>query len=184
MRVVAGSAGGTRLARVPGGVRPLSDRAREGLFSSLGGVVGGAALLDLFAGTGALGIEALSRGAVRATFVDRDAAALRAIRENLERTGLADRSRVVRGDVGRFLSRNDKTDAPYDLVFLDPPHAEAGPAVSRLLASLVEGWLAHSGWRVVLTRGPRSSTPVIPLDWRLARRLAYGESLVSVYREV
>src|SRR5438093_101334 len=104
MRVVAGAAKGRRLAPVPAGTRPVSDRAREGLFSSLGPAVEGARVLDLFAGTGALGIEALSRGAVSAAFVDRAQAAVRTIRENLRRTELAERARVVRRDALRFLS--------------------------------------------------------------------------------
>ena len=90
MRVVAGSAKGVKLGPVPPGVRPLSDRAREGLFSSLGPSVRGARVLDLFAGTGATGIEALSRGARDAVFVDAGAGAVRAVRDNLRRTKLAD----------------------------------------------------------------------------------------------
>src|SRR5437870_4701497 len=86
VRVVAGSAKGVRLAPVPAGTRPMSDRAREGLFSSLGGFVEGAHVLDLFAGTGAIGIEALSRGASGAVFVDSGPAAVKAITENLRRT--------------------------------------------------------------------------------------------------
>ena len=85
MRVVAGESRGRRLAPVPAGTRPVSDRAREGLFSSLGELVQGARVLDLFAGTGAVGIEALSRGADRAVFVDSSLAAVRAVRDNLER---------------------------------------------------------------------------------------------------
>src|SRR5207302_1365372 len=96
VRVIAGSAKGARLAPVPGGTRPLSDRAREGLFSSLGGLVVGARVLDLFAGTGAVGIEALSRGAASALFVDSAPAAARIIAENLRRTRLEKRGTVRR----------------------------------------------------------------------------------------
>src|SRR5512134_3046350 len=101
MRVVAGSARGVRLAPVPRGVRPVSDRAREGLFSSLGDRVRGARVLDLYAGSGALGVEALSRGAAEAVFVERDRAALAAVRRNLELTRSADRAAVVGVDVRR-----------------------------------------------------------------------------------
>lgn len=121
MRVVAGSARGRPL-RVPPGraVRPTTDRARESMFNSLTslGLVRGAVVLDLFAGSGALGIEALSRGAHHVTFVDRSAAALRSVRENLERTGLGDGATVVRADALEHLGR-----APaVDLLLADPPY--------------------------------------------------------------
>jgi len=141
-------------------------------------------VLDLYAGTGALGIEALSRGARQATFVDRDPAALGAVRENLERTGLSGSARLVRSEAGAFVSRKDKETGAFDLVFLDPPYAEEDPMLGDSLAGLARGKLAARGWTVVLTRGRRSSMPVIPLDWLVARRLAYGDTLVFVYREV
>jgi 16S rRNA (guanine966-N2)-methyltransferase len=177
--VIAGSAKGVRLGAVPPGVRPVSDRAREGLFSSIGRRVLGAAVLDLFAGTGALGIEALSRGAERATFVERAPPAVRAIRENLARTALVYEARVITAEAASFLRRADRPGAPYDLVFADPPYEDR---VETLLPSLAGGWLAE-GWTVVLTRPARSSTHVIPVDWALARRLVYGDSLVFLYRE-
>ena len=99
MRVIAGSAGGTRLASVPRGVRPTSDRVRESLFNSLGEFFEGGRVLDLYAGTGALGIEALSRGCGHAVFVERDRAARAVILENLRRTGFADRADVLGGEV-------------------------------------------------------------------------------------
>src|SRR6266508_4649558 len=103
MRVIAGTAKGTRLAPVPAGTRPMSDRAREGLFSSLGPDVEGARVLDLFAGTGATGIEALSRGAAKAVFVDSAPTAARVIKENLRRARLAARGAVRRQDAARAL---------------------------------------------------------------------------------
>lgn len=184
MRVIAGTARGVRLGPVPRGVRPLSDRAREGLFSSLGPGVRGARVLDLYAGTGAVGIEALSRGAEAATFVDRSAGAVRAIRGNLERTGLSDRATVVSSEVLRFVRRTDNQRAPADLCFLDPPYAVAGGELADVLAGLGSGWLAEGRWTVALTRGIRSSMPVIPVDWQVARRLEYGDTLVVLYREV
>ena len=183
MRIIAGTARGTRLGPVPSGTRPVSDRAREGMFSSLGGTVVGARVLDLYAGTGALGLEARSRGAVAATFVDRDRAAAAAIRDNLARTGL-EPAEVVTAEVERFLGRASDPASPADLVFLDPPYGLEGPALDRVLAQLGNRVLSTAGWTVVLTRGERSSTPVIPLHWSLARRLRYGDSLVFLYREV
>ena len=122
MRVIAGSAKGMRLGPVPPGVRPVSDRAREGLFSSLAPRCRDARVLDLYAGTGALGIEALSRGAEHAVFVDRAYEASAAIRDNLDRTRLADRATVVTQDVAAFVAEHAPTAGPFDLVLLDPPY--------------------------------------------------------------
>ena len=183
MRVVAGSAKGVRLAPVPKGVRPVSDMAREGLFSSLGARVPGARVLDLFAGTGALGIEALSRGATEAVFVERARPAASLIRGNLERTHLGERAVVVALGVRSFLTRDDKDGAPFDIVLADPPYDLEGPELDAVLSELAAGWLAPSGWTVALTRRKGSSTPVIPLHWLAARRLEYGDTLVLLLRE-
>ncbi len=182
MRVIAGSAKGVRLGPVPRGVRPVSDMAREGLFSSLGEAVEGARVLDLFAGTGALGIEALPRGAASATFVEREPAAVRTIRANLERTKLADRASVVTGEVSRIVIGKRDRDAGFALCFLDPPYGAGEGEVEPLLSGLAAGWLA-SGFTVALTRRIRSSTLVIPVNWAVARRLEYGDTLVILYRE-
>jgi 16S rRNA (guanine966-N2)-methyltransferase len=179
VRVIAGSAKGTRLVQVPAGVRPVSDRVREGLFSSLADRVEGAHVLDLFAGTGALGIEALSRGAADAVFVDRDRRSVGAIRQNLARTGFEDRARVLRADAARSL---EGLEGPYDLVFVDPPYEAEPPDAERALSTLDAKGLLTVGFTVAVTRGRRSSTLVIPLDWRPARRLAYGDSVVTLFR--
>jgi 16S rRNA (guanine966-N2)-methyltransferase len=182
MRVIAGSAKGTRLVRVPAGVRPVSDRAREGVFSSLGELVEGARVLDLYAGTGALGIEALSRGAAEAVFVDRSPPALSAVRENLARTSMEGRASVERSDVRRFLERRPPEPDGFDLVFLDPPY-EAGEAELDPVLSLLDVKpLLREGFTVVLSRGSRSSNSVIPLHWAVARRLSYGDSVVTLFR--
>jgi 16S rRNA (guanine966-N2)-methyltransferase len=180
VRIIAGSAKGVRLGPVPAGTRPISDRAREGVFSSLGARVPEAAVLDLYAGTGAAGIEALSRGAGRATFVDRSSHAIGAIRDNLGRTKLAPDATVVQRDVARFL------DAPperFDLVFLDPPYDTPPEAVDADLRKLAAGWLAERA-TVALTRPRKGYNPVIPVSWLVARRLEYGDTLVVLYREV
>jgi 16S rRNA (guanine966-N2)-methyltransferase len=178
VRVIAGEAKGTRLARPHGGTRPVSDRAREGTFAALGGVVVGAACLDLYAGTGALGIEALSRGAIRCVFVDSSAPAIRVIRENLSRTGFADMARVVRSDAVRFLSRPS---GPFDLAFADPPYAMPVGRLRAALAALVDRLGRNA--TIVLTRSSRSSIDVIPVDFVIVRRLSYGDTLVLVCRE-
>lgn len=183
MRVIAGSAKGTRLGPVPPGVRPVSDRAREGMFSSLAMDIPDAEVLDLFAGTGALGIEALSRGADRAVFVDRSFEASAAIYDNLARAHVSDRGVVVMKDVDAFLT-GGPAGAPFDLVLVDPPYDLDAPDLADTLQELGSGWLPDQGWTVVLTRGIKSSTPVIPIHWAVARQLRYGDSLVILYREV
>src|SRR5947207_993637 len=184
MRVVAGEARGRRLAPVPAGTRPVSDRAREGLFSSLGAAVEGARVLDLFAGTGALGIEALSRGAARAVFVDTSFGATTTIKDNLARTGFSERARVVRKKVARFLGdAPEETDERYDLILADPPYDTSPEDVDALVSGLIE-LLAGPGALAVLTRPTRGYTPVVPVNLLLARRLRYGDSLILVYREV
>jgi 16S rRNA (guanine966-N2)-methyltransferase len=182
VRIVAGSAKGVRLGPVPPSVRPISDRAREGLFSSLGpGALDGLRVLDLFAGTGAAGIEALSRGAERAVFVERSPVAVAAIERNLAATKLEARGEVRASAVARFLHRDDRPGAPYDLVICDPPYDLGPPELDEVLLALADGWLAD-GSTVVLTRGHKSSTGVIPLHWATARQLRYGDSLVFVFR--
>lgn len=156
--------------------------AREGLFSSLGRGVEDARVLDLFAGTGALGIEALSRGAASATFVERSPAAVRSIRQNLERTKLADRAVVIAREVSRFITGAGDRRAEFDLCFLDPPYEAEERDVEAPLAALATGWLAP-GFTVALTRRTGSCTHVIPVNWAVARRLEYGDTLVILYRE-
>ncbi len=181
MRVIAGSARGTKLARVPDGTRPMTDRAREGLFSSLAADVPDARVLDLYAGTGAVGIEALSRGADEAVFVDRVAAAAKAIAENLRRAKVQDRARVVRSDVLTFLRGRPE---PFDIVFLDAPYALAED-LDQVFDVLRGGWLAPGrAWTVMLSRSPKGYTPVTPLDWGAQKRLNYGDTLITLYREV
>jgi 16S rRNA (guanine966-N2)-methyltransferase len=183
MRVIAGSAKGVRLGPVPPGVRPMSDRAKEGLFSSLAPELAGARVLDLFAGTGSLGIEALSRGADRAVFVERNRGALIVLRDNLARVRLSERAEVVAADAGGFLSRpTSGGGTPFDLVLADPPYDAAAKEVAALLAGAPGEWLAP-GATVALTRGRRSSTPVIPVHWLVSRRLEYGDTAVLIFRE-
>jgi 16S rRNA (guanine966-N2)-methyltransferase len=180
VRVIAGEAKGLRLAPVPDGTRPLSDRAREGLFSSLGPAVVDATVWDLYAGTGAIGIEALSRGAGHAVFVDSGAQAVRTITANLDKAHFTDRAAVRRAEVVAFLGR---TDSLADVVFLDPPYDTPTEQIEHVLGLLGANRLSPA-WTVALTRPKRSSNIVIPVHFSVARRLAYGDSLVLVYREV
>jgi len=120
MRVITGAAKGHRLKSVPGDdTRPITDRVKEALFSILGGSIVGTRVLDLFAGTGAVGIEALSRGAADVVFVDKSPVALRTIRANLQHTRLLDRATVLRADAFKYLA--GPIAAPFDLVYIAPP---------------------------------------------------------------
>lgn len=163
-------------------LRPTPDRVRETVFNWLQPVIGGARCLDLFAGSGALGIEALSRGAEACTFVDVARPAGAAVRENLRRTGLSDRATVVVRDVGAYLRRRASDEPPVDLVFVDPPYEIAGPALDRVFEALDAGWLAEGDWTVVVTRGHKGSLPAVPVHWAARRQLRYGDSLVILYR--
>jgi 16S rRNA (guanine966-N2)-methyltransferase len=182
MRIVAGSAKGVRLAPVPRGVRPVSDRAREGVFSSLGpDRIVGARVLDLFAGTGAMGIEALSRGAGHATFIERSVQAAKTIHQNLALTRLGQGADVVAAEASSWL-RTQAPEMPFDLVCCDPPYELGSPDLDHVLRELSAGWVDQAVFTLVLTRGSRSSTPVIPVHWAVARQLRYGDSLVYLIR--
>jgi 16S rRNA (guanine966-N2)-methyltransferase len=178
VRVIAGSAKGSRLAPVPSGTRPVSDRAREGLFSSLGELVTGARILDLFAGTGALGIEALSRGAAAAVFVDSAPGAVRTIGLNLAHTRLGGSAQVRKQDARRALRSKL---GQFDVVLMDPPYALAEGELDQVLATIGRSGFVTPGGRVVLTRSAKSYIPVIPVNWLVERRLSYGDTVVLVF---
>ncbi|MDQ4107048.1 MAG: pantetheine-phosphate adenylyltransferase, partial [Actinomycetota bacterium] len=176
MRVIAGTARGARLAPVPRGVRPTSDRVRESVFNSLGQFFDGGDVLDLYAGTGALGIEALSRGCERAVFVEKDGRALAAIRENLRRTGFENRSEVVRGDVGRALESLRERERLFRLILLDPPYRIATAEVGNVLAHAPA--LLAPGGQVVFESGDVSGE--ITYGKRgMTRR--YGGTFVTIF---
>jgi 16S rRNA (guanine966-N2)-methyltransferase len=161
----------------------MSDMAREGLFASLGERVGGARCLDLFAGSGAVGIEALSRGAEEAVFVERRGAACALIGENLRRAKLESAGRIVRAEAVSWLTKHAGAQGVFDLVTADPPYELVGDPLDAVLAALETGWLAPEGWTVVLTRGHKSSPPAVPVHWNVRRQLRYGDSLLILYRE-
>ena len=170
MRIVAGTLGGRRIAAPRGrDVRPTSDRVREALFSILGARVAGARVLDLFAGTGALGLEALSRGAATAVFVDRDVSAVRA---NLEALGLE--AEVHRCDALAFVRAGG---GPFDLVFLDPPYKSASDLAPKL-ADTLPALLAPAAI-VVSESDRRAPLDIPPLEIQDERR--YGDTLIRLH---
>jgi 16S rRNA (guanine966-N2)-methyltransferase len=192
-RVIAGEAGGRRLA-VPDGrdTRPTSDRAREGLFATVSSILGplaGSRVLDLYAGSGAVGLEALSRGAEHVLLIENGARAARIIRQNIDAIGLPGAT-VITDRVERVLARGpvpasvgDPADQPaapdaarYDVVFADPPYALADEDVSRMLALLAAGaWLAP-GALVIVERATRSGPVRWPDGFVPDRARKYGEA--------
>ena len=172
MRVVSGDLGGRRLVTPAGSdTRPTSDRVREAMFNSLFSLdaIEGARVLDAFAGSGALGIEALSRGALHATFVETGRDALAALRENLERLQLGAQGRVVPGDALVHLERTAVEERHYDLVLLDPPYGF--DQWGELLAAV------PVGARVVIES---DREVVVPDSWEVHRRKRYGGTVVTL----
>jgi 16S rRNA (guanine966-N2)-methyltransferase len=183
VRVIAGRYRGRRL-KAPRGrsTRPTSDRVREALFSMLGSVEG-ARVLDLFAGTGALGIEALSRGAQRAVFVEHDQAALGALRANLETLDLREpEAEVRRGDALAALRTARERHETYDLLFVDPPYGDAQAWESGLSAAL-PALLAPAG-RVVVESDRRMPLALKVEEERLGVELErrYGDTAITIHR--
>jgi 16S rRNA (guanine966-N2)-methyltransferase len=180
--VIAGAAGGLALvAPKGGGARPTTDRVKESLFGALGpDRLVDASVLDLYAGSGALAIEALSRGAARAVLVDRDHAAVTAIRRNLATTRLRGQARVQGSTVATFLAGKPPDERPFDLVFLDPPYAATSAELDRVLSGLDRsGWLA-AGATVVVERPSGAGTAQAPEAWKATWERAYGDTLVTV----
>jgi 16S rRNA (guanine966-N2)-methyltransferase len=174
MRIIAGTHRGHTIHAPPGlGTRPTSDRVRESIFNIVGPLEG-AEVLDLYAGSGAMGLEALSRGAAHATFVERDGDAVRTIERNLDKLRL--KATVVRQDAVTALAREAGTGRKYDLVLLDPPYdmyAELQPQLARYLPAV----LAEDGLLVVETDA--RVEPELPLALRTSRK--YGSVRVTVY---
>ena len=179
MRVIAGALGGRRLKAPPGRTtRPTSDRVKEALFALLGDLAGARAL-DLYAGAGGLGIEAISRGAARAVFIERDRRAVRTLRENLDSLGLgSERAEVRAADVLAALRAARTRAETYDLVFIDPPYRRAsdlGHELSLLLPSLLEPEA-----RIVVESDRRAP---LQLQAHLERERTYGDTSIKIHRQ-
>ncbi|MFE6870933.1 16S rRNA (guanine(966)-N(2))-methyltransferase RsmD [Kitasatospora sp. NPDC057692] len=177
-RVIAGAAGGRRLAVPPGrGTRPTSDKAREAMFSTLEALRGtplhGARMLDLFGGSGAVGLEALSRGAAHVLLVEADAQAARVIRENVRTIGLP--GALVQAARAEKVIAGPAPEAPYDLAFLDPPYVVTDDEVREMLITLLAGgWLAEDAL-VTVERSTRGGEFGWPEGFEVLRSRRYGE---------
>lgn len=177
MRVIAGTARGHRLAAPTGrGTRPTADRVREAVFSSLQAVTAGARVLDVYAGSGALGIEALSRGADAATFVERDRRAAATIRANLDATRLAECAQVIVGDARTALGGLADLDRHFDLVLLDPPYGIDPEELAVVLAAL-PAILADDGL-VRLEQASKGPDATWPESLLVGRERRYGDTRI------
>jgi 16S rRNA (guanine966-N2)-methyltransferase len=180
MRIIAGEFRGRRLAAVKGRIRPTSDRVREAIFNVLGPVVMEARVLDLFAGTGALSLEALSRGARNAVLVEDQGAALEVLRRNLAALGLENKVRVLPIPVQRALKKLAGQGEQFTLVFLDPPY-ERGLALKTLAALQSSGLLPPEAW-IIAEHSQRETLPVQVGKLTLSQCRRYGDTQVAFYQ--
>jgi 16S rRNA (guanine966-N2)-methyltransferase len=181
MRVIAGRAKGTPLRAVPGsGTRPISDRVKEAVFNILGADIVGARVLDLFAGTGSVGIEALSRGAEHAVFVEQHGRAVATIQANLRNTRLQAGGRVVQTDVFRFLTQEPE---PFDLIYIAPPQYKGLWRKTLLALEASPGWLGSGGTAIVQIF-PKEFEPLALAALNLCDQRKYGSTLLCFYVRV
>ncbi|MCB2181839.1 MAG: 16S rRNA (guanine(966)-N(2))-methyltransferase RsmD [Desulfobulbaceae bacterium] len=188
MRIISGTARGRRLVS-PGGkgrkgeIRPTSDRAREAIFNVLAREVDGARVLDLFAGTGALGLEALSRGARSALFVDKGQTSIDLVSKNIELCGFWPESTVVRRDLTRslFFLKNHMPKGGFSLVFVDPPYLKC--SLRRLLDDLAQDDIVASGGMLVVESSSTDTLPETASCFVLVDRRSYGEAGFWLYRK-
>jgi 16S rRNA (guanine966-N2)-methyltransferase len=181
MRVIAGTAKGRQLYSVPGpGTRPMTNRAKAALFSILGGDIKGSRFLDLFAGTGQVGVEALSRGAGETVFVELGVAALRAIQANLELTRLQDRGTIVRADAFKYL--DGTTPEPFDYIFVAPPQYRGWWAQILQLVDARPAWLQEDGW-VVVQINPTEYEPMELRNLVMFDQRSYGSVMLCFYAQ-
>lgn len=181
MRVIAGRAGGLRLQSPKGlATRPTADRVKESLFSILSPYLAGAAVLDLYAGSGALGIEALSRGANRALFVDHSSQAAAVIRRNLTHTGFADSGEVWCCAADRAIKRLARETRTFDVIFADPPY-NRGLAAATVLKVGEGALLSPNGWLVV-EHSLKEEMPAAAQNLILQQQRTYGDTAVTLFR--
>jgi 16S rRNA (guanine(966)-N(2))-methyltransferase RsmD len=180
MRVIAGEHKGRRLAAVPGrGTRPTTDKVKESIFNMIGPYFDGGWVLDLYAGTGSLGIEALSRGAERAVFVEKDAKAFAVVWQNVAACRLEERAELYRNDAARALQALAKRNVQFDLVFLDPPYAHQN--LAEVIAILQERRLVADGAWIVAEHDAAVKLPERIGRCVCTRSAIYGDTGVTLY---
>ncbi len=182
MRVIGGAARGRRLAAPPGrGTRPTPDRVREALFNILGHAVRGAAVLDLYAGSGALAIEALSRGARSAVFVESDPAAVSCLRRNLENLGFESQGRIIKGDSLAYVRKMASGSGSFDLIFADPPYTMDTNFYRSLLATVGTQRIIAPLGRFILEHPARGGEAEAPPLWTRVEHRRYGETAITIF---
>ncbi len=182
MRIIAGQRRGKRLVGPSDrAIRPTADRIRESIFNIIADRVAGAVVLDLFAGTGAMGLEALSRGASRACFIDCSAEAATLIGRNLSACGFSDRGRTIRQELPGALARLAPPEI-YDLVFLDPPYGRG--LVAPVLSGLIGAAVLSAEPLILVEHAPEEAMPEMADPWRWVDARRYGKTLVSFARAV
>ena len=179
MRIIAGSARGTRLYGAKGyRIRPVLDRVKESVFAALGDTVEGARVLDLFAGVGSLGIEALSRGASQVDFIEQHRATAGSITDNLARARLGGETNVYTARLPQGLAR---VSGRYGLIFIDPPFRIDKRLLEELFSRIHERGLIDAGGLLLYRHSPRSRYEPPPEKWSLVERREYGDSIISIF---
>ena len=179
MRVITGTARGRRLKELQGmETRPTTDKVKESLFNIIQFEIEGRRVLDLFAGTGQLGIEALSRGAAEAVFVDRRPDAVRLVQENLALCGFTDRARVKSGDALAYLKSGEK----FDLIFLDPPYAS--DLLKKAMETIPAIDIVTENGIIVCENGSTTGWPEVQPPYRLQKEYRYGKVRTALYRRL
>ncbi|OQY25978.1 MAG: 16S rRNA (guanine(966)-N(2))-methyltransferase RsmD [Anaerolineaceae bacterium 4572_32.1] len=185
MRVISGQAKGRKLRAVPGNrTRPITDRVKEALFNILMHDVVGTRFLDLFAGTGSVGIEALSRGAECAVFVEQSRAAVQVIRYNLKTTRLADRARVLKADVFSFLNQPQAEEAPFDLIYIAPPQYEGLWANTLHALDIKNNPLLSEHSLIIVQIYPKEYTDLALTRLELIDQRNYGSTQLCFYQSL
>ena len=178
MRIISGTSRGKKLRTLRGqAIRPTSDRVKESIFNILGEEVDGKHVLDLFAGTGNLGIEALSRGATRTVFVEKEKLAIDLIKKNLSHCGFDDRFHIITGEVERAIRHLHRKGEVFDLIFLDPPYRRG--LVQKTLGILQAQPLHHEDSILVIEHDRRETLSELTEGWTLARKRQFGDTVVS-----
>jgi len=184
MRVISGSVKGRKLIPVPGDTtRPITDRVKESLFNILGDWIIEAKVLDLFGGTGAVGIEALSRGAAHITFIDKSVAAVRTIKENLRRTGLVNQASIRKADAFKILGQPPPETGPYDLIYVAPPqYKDMWAEAIEILDEKIDSWLLPDGV-VIAQIHPKEYRDLMLQNLVLYDKRQYGSTVLCFYEK-